>query len=46
MRFPGNTGPERRSEDLEGDQSPWEERAFCYWQRWQGGNGLVGRARP
>jgi hypothetical protein len=37
---------ERKSEDLEGEQSPWEERALRHRRRWRGGNGLVGGARP
>jgi hypothetical protein len=45
-RRPGTVGPERYTEDLGGEQSPWEERASSRRQRQDDGNGLVGGARP
>jgi hypothetical protein len=42
----GTAAPERRTRDLEGEQSPWKERASRCWQRRHDDNGLVSGARP
>jgi len=39
-------GRERRTEDLGGEQSPWEERAVRCWQTAADRNGFVDGATP
>jgi hypothetical protein len=42
----GTAGPRRSLKGLEGDQSPWKDRASHSWQRLRRRDGLVSGARP
>ena len=39
------SGLERSTADLEGDRSPWKERAIDHRKRWAIGNGLCQRSK-